>query len=154
MQLSNRWLKYFIWLNLTSLSILFPNFPCGNKHIKASCSQNVSLKIDVGCFPSPGAMLISSHVNKIDTKNVFWELNLWTSKGFSIFSESSPVPIGSGISSLANDNILSGCYQHQHLRHCIVNCSLVRRSAPDLVILAELLQNKHGPCKSTYTLIW
>ena len=60
-------MKYFIGLNLTSLSILYPNFPCGNKQWKESCSQNVSLKIDVGCFPSPGVIPISSPVNKFGT---------------------------------------------------------------------------------------
>ena len=82
-------------MGLTSLSILYPNFPCGNKQGKASCSQNVSLKTDVGCFPSPGAILISSPVNKFGTNNVSWKM-------------SSAIPLGPGISSLANDNKLLG----------------------------------------------
>ena len=56
--------------------MLYPNFPSGNKQGKESCSQNVSLKIDVGCFPSPSAILISSPVNKFGTSKVSWELNL------------------------------------------------------------------------------
>ena len=45
------------------------------------------------------------------------------------------------------------CCQYQHLHHCIVDCSLLSTLVPDLVILAELLQNKHSPCKSIYSSI-
>ena len=94
----------------------------------------------------------SSPVNKPDTNNVSWELNLQTSEGFSISSESSAILLGPKISLLTNDNTINhqGCYQYQDLCHCIVYCSLLSTSVPDSIILAELLQNKDGPCNSTW----
>ena len=75
-------MKYFTGLNLISLPTLYPNFPFGNKYGKARPSQKLSLRIDLYCFISPGAMLNSSEVGEFDIIIVSCELNLRKSKGF------------------------------------------------------------------------
>ena len=42
------------------LLTLYPNLPFGKRWGKLSFSQNLSFRIDFGCLPSPGAILIHS----------------------------------------------------------------------------------------------
>ena len=53
-------MKYLTELNFTSLWTLQPNLPARKRYEKASSSQNWSFNMDLGCFPSPGAMFMQS----------------------------------------------------------------------------------------------
>lgn len=53
------------------MSTLYPNFPLGNKYGKTRYSQELSLKIDFGNFPSPGTILVFLMLRYKDTKLLF-----------------------------------------------------------------------------------